>query len=147
MKDSQSKNIDPDESFESEYNNNANYDRIKITSKSKTRQRKAFYLSNGMPIKDRVMIFKQDFPEFAALDDDWTKKLIKLYDHRLNKPYVKSDPAINTVGGILIWTGWIFMTCAAGYDIVDFDHKHVPQKIAMNVVLAGSGGGIMHQLI
>ena len=83
-------------------------------------------------------------PEFAALDDEQTRKLILLYDDNLNKPYVKSDPAINTVGGILIWTGWIFMTCAAGYDIVDYDHKHVPQKIAMNIVLAGSGGGIMH---
>ena len=39
------------------------------------------------------------------------------------------------------------MTCAAGYDIVDYDHKQVPQKIAMNVMLSGSGAGIMHQLL
>ena len=41
----------------------------------------------------------------------------------------------------------MFMTCAAGYDIVDYDQRQVPQKIAMNVMLSGSGAGIMHQLI
>lgn len=39
------------------------------------------------------------------------------------------------------------MTCAAGYDVVDYDSRHVPQKIAMNIILSGAGGGIMHQLL
>ena len=39
------------------------------------------------------------------------------------------------------------MTCAAGYNVVDFDEKHVPQKIAMNVMMSAAGAGITHQLI
>ena len=49
-------------------------------TKAKSKQRKAFYFSSGMPMKDRIIIFKQDFPEFAFFDDDQTKKFIDLYD-------------------------------------------------------------------
>ena len=68
MKDS-SKNTNLDDSFESE-NENISLENVKLTSKSKSRQRKAFYLSNLMTMKDRVIIFRQDFPEFAALDEE-----------------------------------------------------------------------------
>ena len=137
-------NIVVEQSFEQENNIP---DQVKMTSKSKFKQRKAFYLSKGLPTQDRVIIFKQDFAEFAALDDEQIRKLIQIYDEKLNSPYIQADPSISTVGGILIWTGWLFMTSAAGYDVVDYDSKHVPQKIAMNIVLAGAGGGIMHQLL
>ena len=59
---------------------------------------------------------------------------------------IKADPSISIIGGLLIWTGWLFMTCAAGYNIVDFDEKHVPQKIAMNVMMSAAGAGITNQL-
>ena len=61
-----SKHPNPEESFESDNNMT---DQVRMT-KSKTRQRKAFYLSSGMQIKDRIIIFKQDFPEFTSLDDE-----------------------------------------------------------------------------
>ena len=62
----------PDSEEESE-------NRVKMTKVS-SRKRKPFYFSNGMPIKDRILIFKQDFIEFAGLDDEQTRKIIELYD-------------------------------------------------------------------
>lgn len=122
-----------------------NANRVRM-SKVSSRKRKPFYFSNGMPIKDRILIFKQDFVEFAGLDDEQTKKLIEHYDCKANMSRIKADPSISIIGGLLIWTGWLFMTCAAGYNIVDFDAKHVPQKIAMNVMMSAAGAGITHQL-
>jgi len=47
----------------------------------------------------------------------------------------------------LIWAGWLFMTCAAGYDVVEFDHKAVPQIIATNTMVSGAAAGVTHALI
>ena len=52
--------------------------------KVSSRERKAFYFSNGMPMRERVLIFKQDFMEFASLDDEHTKRLIEHYDDNSN---------------------------------------------------------------
>ena len=60
---------------------------------------------------------------------------------------VQSDPAITLIGGLLIWEGWLFMTCAAGYDIVEFDHKAVPQIIAMNTMMSGAAAGVTFALV
>ena len=51
------------------------------------------------------------------------------------------------IGGLLIWAGWLFMTCAAGYDVVEFDHKAVPQIIAMNTMVSGATAGVTHALL
>ena len=34
------------------------------------------------------------------------------------------------------------MTCAAGYDVVEFNHKAVPQIIATNTMAAGAAAGV-----
>lgn len=39
------------------------------------------------------------------------------------------------------------MTCAAGYNIVEFDHKAVPQIIATNTMVAGSAAGVTFALV
>ena len=39
------------------------------------------------------------------------------------------------------------MTCAAGYDVVEFDHKAVPQIIATNTMVSGAAAGVTHALI
>ena len=39
------------------------------------------------------------------------------------------------------------MTCAAGYEIVEFDHKAVPQIIATNTMVAGAGAGVTFALV
>ena len=39
------------------------------------------------------------------------------------------------------------MTCAAGYDVVEFDHKAVPQIIATNTMVSGASAGVTHALI
>lgn len=51
------------------------------------------------------------------------------------------------IGGLLIWAGWLFMTCAAGYDVVEFDHKAVPQIIATNTMVSGAAAGVTYALI
>ena len=61
--------------------------------------------------------------------------------------HIQSDPAITLIGGLLIWAGWLFMTCAAGYEIVEFDHKAVPQIIATNTMVAGAGAGVTFALV
>ena len=48
---------------------------VKMT-KAKSRYHKAFYFSKGMPMMDRINIFKSDFPEFATFDDSQSKKVI-----------------------------------------------------------------------
>ena len=64
------------ESFGSDENVDDQYKKTKAMS----RQRQAFYFSGALPMKDRIQIFKNDFPEFNTLDDDQTKQLIMLYD-------------------------------------------------------------------
>lgn len=91
-----------------------------------SKQKNAFYFSGQMPMKNRVPIFRNDFSEFNNLEDDTIKDLIRLYDRNLEQVHVRSDPAISLIGALFIWTGWIFMTCAAGYEIVEFSHKEVP---------------------
>ena len=39
------------------------------------------------------------------------------------------------------------MTCAAGYDVVEFDHKAVPQIIATNTMVSGAAAGVTYALI
>ena len=39
------------------------------------------------------------------------------------------------------------MTCAAGYDVVEFDHKAVPQIIAMNTMMSGAAAGVTFALV
>ena len=38
------------------------------------------------------------------------------------------------------------MTCAAGYDVVEFNHKAVPQIIATNTMVAGAAAGVTYSL-
>jgi len=100
-----------------------------------------------LPLKDRIGIFRNDFTDFSSLDDEETKQLILLYDFNLIQGHQKSDPAITVIGGLLIWAGWLFMTCAAGYDVVEFDHKAVPQIIAINTMVSGAAAGVTHALL
>ena len=67
------------ESFGSDENVDDQYKKTKAMS----RQRQAFYFSGGLPLKDRIQIFRNDFSEFNTLDDEQTKQLILLYDHNL----------------------------------------------------------------
>jgi len=39
------------------------------------------------------------------------------------------------------------MTCAAGYDVVEFDHRAVPQIIATNAMSAGAAAGVTFALV
>ena len=114
------------ESFGSDENVDDQYKK----SKAMNRTRSAFYFSGTLPLKDRIGIFRNDFSEFNSLDDEQTKQLILLYDFNLIQEHQQSDPAITLIGGLLIWAGWLFMTCTAGFGIVEFDHKAVPQIIA-----------------
>ena len=125
------------ESFGSDENVDDQYKQ----TKAMTRQRQAFYFSSALPVKDRVGIFRNDFPEFNQLDDEQTKQLIMTYDHNMLLGHQQSDPGITLIGGLLIWAGWLFMTCAAGYDIVEFTHRQVPQQIALNTMVSGAAAG------
>ena len=95
---------------------------------------------------DRIAIFRNDFSELSSFDDEQAKQMILLYDHNLVQGHTMSDPAINLIGGLLIWAGWLFMTCAAGYEIVEFDHESVPQLIATNTMVSGSSAGVTFAL-
>lgn len=67
------------ESFGSDENVDDQFEKTKAI----TRQRQAFYFSAALPIKERIQIFRNDFPEFNSLEDEETKQLILLYDHNL----------------------------------------------------------------
>ena len=54
------------ESFGSDENVDDQYKKTKAMS----RQRQAFYFSGGLPLKDRIQIFRNDFSEFNTLDDE-----------------------------------------------------------------------------
>ena len=58
-----------------------------------------------------------------------------------------SDPAISTVGGLLLWVGWLFFNSASGYEIVDITLDGIPTRIAINTIAAGSSAGLFYAIL
>ena len=79
-----------------------------------------------MNTKERISIFRNEFSEFQALEDEQIKQLIQIYDHNVSGKYEASDTPIAIVGGLLLWVGWLFFNTSSGYEIVDVPKNAIP---------------------
>ena len=57
-----------------------------------------------------------------------------------------SEPEISTVGGLLLWVGWLFFNSASGFEIVDITPDSIPTNIAVNTIAAASAAGCFYGL-
>ena len=58
-----------------------------------------------------------------------------------------SEPAISTIGGLMLWVGWLFFNSASGYEIVDITMDAIPTRIATNTIAAGSTAGLFYSIV
>ena len=58
-----------------------------------------------------------------------------------------SDPSISTIGGLLLWVGWLFFNSASGYEIVSITKDGVPTRIAINTIAAASAAGMLYTAV
>ena len=98
-------------------------------------------------MRDRIDIFRQEFLEFKNLDEEHIRTLVYIYDKNIDAKYNMSDPAISTVGGLLLWVGWLFFNSASGYEAVDLTVDSIPTRITINTIVSGSAAGIFYSLI
>ena len=99
-----------------------------------------------MNTKERINIFRNEFSEFQALEDEQIRQLIQIYDHNVSGKYVPSDPPIAIVGGLLLWVGWLFFNSSSGYEIVDVPKNAIPQRIVLNTFIAPSASALTFAL-
>ena len=79
-----------------------------------------------MTTRERIQIFRNEFSEFSALEDEQIKQLISIYDQNVTGAYEASDIPLSIVGGLLLWVGWIFFNASSGYEIVDISKNALP---------------------
>ena len=97
--------------------------------------------------KERVAVFRNEFKEFESLEEIHIRKLIKIFDYNVKSKYVSSDIPIAVVGGLLLWTGWIFFNTASGYEIVNVPHSAMPQSITINTFVAPAASALAFLLV
>ena len=133
---------DDRDSDNSEYDIDEYYARSAI----KEKQKQLFAYSEHLSTRERIDIFRLEFAEFQNLDEEHIRTLIYIYDKNLGAKYNMSDPAISTVGGLLLWVGWLFFNSASGYEIVDFTLDGIPTRIAVNTLAAGACSGLSYSI-
>ena len=90
------------------------------------KQKHVFRYSDTLSMRKRIEIFRAEFAEFTNLEENHVRTLIYIYDKNVNMKYNMSDPSISTVGGLLLWVGWLFFNSASGYEIVDINIDSIP---------------------
>ena len=70
-------------------------------------------------MRERIDIFRSEFAEFQNLDEEYVRSLIFIYDKNIGTKFNMSEPAVSTIGGLMLWVGWLFFNSASGYEIVD----------------------------
>ena len=95
-------------------------------------------------MRERIDIFRTEFAEFHNLEEEHIRTLIFIYDKNINASYSMSEPEISTIGGLLLWVGWLFFNSASGYEIVDITSDAIPTNIAINTIAAASAAGCFY---
>ena len=98
-------------------------------------------------MRKRIDIFKSEFAEFQNLEEEQIRTLIFIYDKNIHAKYDMSEPAISTVGGLLLWVGWMFFNTASGYEIVDITPDAIPTKVGINTIAAASFAGAFYGVL
>ena len=111
------------------------------------KQKHVFRYSDTLSLRKRIEIFRAEFAEFTNLEENHIRTLIYIYDKNVNMKYNMSDPAISTIGGLLLWVGWLFFNSTSGYEIVDISIDSIPSKIAINTISAAAFAAIMFVII
>jgi ammonia channel protein AmtB len=68
--------------------------------------------------------------------------LIELYDK--NSDLKIESNSMNSIvqGTFFLFMTWMFFNASSGFTIVNREDTNIPQKIAMNTILAGSSGAV-----
>ena len=99
-------------------------------------------------MKQRVVLLRKLFNEFATLKDDQLIKLIKIYDTNLNQLHEINSKELFIIGNLIMTIGWfIFNACAVMFSNYEYgkgfgkafdDVKDTPQYAVVTSILSAS---------
>ena len=97
--------------------------------------------------KERVAILRNEFKEFQNLEEVHIKKLVTIFDYNVKSKYVASDIPIAIVGGLLLWTGWLFFNSSSGYEIINPVRQAMPTAILAKTLASPAGAASLFLLV
>ena len=60
-------------------------DKFYANTVKQAKQKHAFAFSNDMSMRERIDIFRAEFPEFSNLDEEYVRHLIFIYDKNIQQ--------------------------------------------------------------